>query len=802
MGWVRNYVKELWWKEPLFICFSILKALCPMMVFLLKQSTLALAMRETIKTAVVFAALSCSVEVVVAQDDPFGEGAATPAVPAKQATTKASSEPKVEETNVVVLSIRDTALSNPQQYAQAFVWLARIGRWDEIGRYLEQLKAAKWSQSQLAELLEKTDSALWIGAINRKELSDDQRAMAREVLDAAHQNARSPEQLNRWIVGLSDQQPGVRAKARQELVKVDFPGLQRLAGAVASGEVTNVESLAAAILEFGSRGIAMMEEMTVSGEAQVVERATEVLAKIGSFDSASALCTSLHRTDASESAKKIASQGLQRLLGYVPSVNDAQNYLRSKMIRLASEAESTTTEFGTTHWVFSWDQQGSKLAGKEVSKSKSLWSQADREAKGLRLLGEMPADVLDLNPAIRFQNSFVDNPILRDDVALASLKASTPAEFLTPEFLLRIYRIGKDRGWIGTQIRALQMFGEVATGTNAVGNAAEVLAEACGSTNPGIRYAGFESIAKLDPQYPYAGSHRVVETALELMKVGAYPQALVAAGFSYQAGAISSELKKYGYDAVVAGNARETLRRLDEHNPYELVVIAGSVADMSLSQFVQRVSQSRYSSGVPIIVVAPENEPARRWIKTIPQAVCVEVMPADAVSIQELFELIRPKMEPVIATDDRLSVAVAAGGFLKKIGDEPELYSFYNLDSMESEFEANLGKPAGWIAADSVLGSFGSAEGQIQLANRVADPQLDAQERQQAAARLVHSIRKHGVRMDRKSIQLQYDRYNRIAAKNEEEAKPMGWILDAMEARAGMRDWPELPEILAIPAGN
>lgn len=747
-----------------------------------------------------FVALACFLPSanVFAQDDPFGDAPATPP-PANRATEKPVDSATANETNVVVLSIRDSKLETPQQYGQAFVWLARIQRFDEIGRYLDQIKAANWDQSRKAQLLDNTDTALWLNIANRAELSADQKTVAREVLDSAYLAARAPEQLDKWIAALSSESAGERAQARQELIKVDFEGLQRIAKAIAADEVSNIDGLSAAVFEFGERGIAMLEDMVIGSDIPTAERACAVLAKIGPFDSASALLNAGQRQDSSEAMKKASMEGLNRLLGYVPNDSEASQYMRNKITRLTQEAQSYDGHIYDRRWVVRWDHAKSILTGKQVALDKAFWWQADREARGMLRWNEVPADALESLVAIRLQNAFEDNAAYRDDVAIEQLISELPSNVLTPEFLGRVLRISSDRGWIGSQVRALQLLGSIQIDGMPAWIVQDIAA-ATGNGNPGIRYSAFETIATLDPQAPYAGSHRVLLTAVELLRVGPYPRALVVSGFSFETGDAAAKIRQYGFQSTTTGSARATLRNLDQPNPYELIIVAGKVNDMPVSQLVQRITESRYGTGIPVVVVLDENEPARRALAGIKNVVIVEGIPTDTMAMQGLWEQIAPVAVPKLSADDRISAAVKSGEFLKKVSAEPELYGFYNLGSMEEEIGGDFALPAGWIAADSILASFGSAEGQSKLSNRIVDLGLDLDARKRAAMQLVHSIRRHGVRMDRETVQLQYDRFNRWIVSRPDDAAPIGWILDSMEARAGMREWPELPELIAAPA--
>lgn len=737
---------------------------------------------------------------LVAQDDPF-DAAPAAAPPAARTTDDSRTEAAPKESNVVVLSIRDSKLTTPQQYGQAFVWLARIQRFDEIGRYLEQIKASNWDLAQKAQLLEHTDSALWLHLVNRAELTADQKLIARDVLDAAYQQARTPQQLDQWITHLSSESAGERAQARKELLQVDFEGLQRLAKAVAADEVTRIDGLAAALFEFGERGIAMLEEMVTGSDVATAERATRILAKIGPFDSASILISAMNRQDSTESMKKTALEGLNRLLGYTPNSTEATQYVRNKINRLTQEAMSYAGNRYDRRWVLQWDNPQMLLTGKQVPIDKAFWSQADRETRGMLLWKEVPADTIESLAAVRLQYAFEDNSAYHDEVALERLRAEIPSNLLTMESLGRILRICRDRGWSGGEVRAMQLIGSIPIDSISEWLIQDI-AEATGHGNPGIRYAAFETLARLDPQAPYAGSHRVLLTAVELLRVGPYPQAMVVSGFSFETGEAASKLRQYGLQATSVGSARAALRELDHPNPYELITVAGKVSDMPISQLVQRVTESRYGRGIPVLVVLSENEPARRALAGIQNVIIVDGIPSDTMAMQGLWEQIAPVAVPKLSPDDRVAAAVKAGEFLKKISADPDMYSFYNLGSMEEDIGGDFALPAGWIAGDSLLASFGSADGQSKLSNRVADLGLELDARKRASVQLVHSIRRHGVRMDRETVQLQFDRFNRWIATRPEDAEPIGWILDAMEARAGMRDWPELPQLIAAPAGQ
>ncbi len=109
-------------------------------------------------------------------------------------------------------ALRVNPPKTPTEFAETLDWMARIGRWDEVSRYIAALQKSNWNQNQLAELSIAGGADLWFKLRDATtELKEPQRelfAWWRDCLPsyrAIH---------NGWMVGLFAWLPRLQAKAR------------------------------------------------------------------------------------------------------------------------------------------------------------------------------------------------------------------------------------------------------------------------------------------------------------------------------------------------------------------------------------------------------------------------------------------------------------------------------------------------------------------------------------------------------------------------------------------------------------
>ncbi len=127
---------------------------------------------------------------VHAQEDPFGATAGQPAMNAQPAAdaaaapvvSNATGTRPADESDPYVRILRLSPPKTPEEYARAIESMTRIGRWDEVGRYLDALQKAGWSNDQLDQLSQAGGASLWFKLRDATtELTEPQRNFVRDL---------------------------------------------------------------------------------------------------------------------------------------------------------------------------------------------------------------------------------------------------------------------------------------------------------------------------------------------------------------------------------------------------------------------------------------------------------------------------------------------------------------------------------------------------------------------------------------------------------------------------------------------
>ena len=158
-----------------------------------------------------------------AEPDPFAAGVGDPfAAPgdasmpagdmsddAAAAASAAAGPVSEDDPNPLVRMLRVNPPKTPTEYAETLEWMVRLGRWDEISRYISLLQKSNWNQNQLSELSLAGGADLWFKLRDtQSELTDAQREFIRMVSGLPAKLARDPQWLDGWILRLAAKTAG------------------------------------------------------------------------------------------------------------------------------------------------------------------------------------------------------------------------------------------------------------------------------------------------------------------------------------------------------------------------------------------------------------------------------------------------------------------------------------------------------------------------------------------------------------------------------------------------------------------
>ncbi len=174
--------------------------------------------------------------------DPFqaGGAAAGDAMDADVAAGAAGNQPAAQvsedDSNPLVRLLRTNPPKTPAEFAETLQWMVRIGRWDEISRYITILQKANWNQNQLAELSMAGGADLWFKLRDAgTELTDAQREFIRSVAALPAKMSRDPQWLDGWIARLASKSPADRREAQLRIMRGGRAAVERLCLHLMSG---------------------------------------------------------------------------------------------------------------------------------------------------------------------------------------------------------------------------------------------------------------------------------------------------------------------------------------------------------------------------------------------------------------------------------------------------------------------------------------------------------------------------------------------------------------------------------------
>ena len=218
--------------------------------------------------------------------------------------------PEVEETNPVVLMLRENPPKSPAEMAKGLSWMMRFKRWDEVRRLLDSVSAKNWSLAELAELSKSADPALWLRlTVDEAGLNEAQSALLNSIMSAPNKLARDSAWLDSWIDRLSHPQPGERRLAQLKLQDGGEVAIQRLLDRLMNGDgKVDAGMLAGTVAEFGETGVGALRAACLVKDPERAGRVLRGLAEIPGQTFSAELGAALSSSRLSETDKNGLSE--------------------------------------------------------------------------------------------------------------------------------------------------------------------------------------------------------------------------------------------------------------------------------------------------------------------------------------------------------------------------------------------------------------------------------------------------------------------------------------------------------------
>jgi CheY-like chemotaxis protein len=593
--------------------------------------------------------------------DPFGEpGDFAPAAPGPAAV------PVEEEENPLVRQLLEFSGRGNPQLAESIASLARINRWSEVDRLLQQLSARKLAAPQLAELYRFLGPTLYLRLKQHPELSDSAKAGLDQMSAAAISEAESPQRLQEAIAQLTAESVDARLAAARTLLSGGNAAIAQLvSAAVAEQTAVSRDEILRMLVPLGSGGRQALRQLALYGEPGVRPRALASLARIRRSAHLVDLVTALHALDASEPERELARVNLSGMAGGVPDLSTATQVLeldfadRRQAALLVDNDDQTTTLWELTEDRRSVrPQTASRIsaayreavdAGARLRRVGSLSSQRASEV----LMAEMAYRVL-VDPdwgdaeqvgAIR---DLYGQSAGSESVSLALAHALDASDFAAAIGLIRLIEPATasvlDRNvWLDGQ-----------------GSSETPLVRAVSSPEPQVRFEAALAAARLAGDAPYPGSSQVRRGLSEMVSLSDKPVAILVETRPEVVLRLEGILTDLGYAVDVVGTVANVQRRVARGGDLRLILSKTELADLPPIEMVDLVRRLPRGRDVPIAFYGADGRGLgeQRWRAP---TVLIE-LPASPAALDALLDSVqrRRSLPPLSAIDRQVYRQAAA----------------------------------------------------------------------------------------------------------------------------------------------
>jgi CheY-like chemotaxis protein len=312
----------------------------------------------------------------------------------------------------------------------------------------------------------------------------------------------------------------------------------------------------------------------------------------------------------------------------------------------------------------------------------------------------------------------------------------------------------------------------------------ELLGKYLNDSRPQFRYEAMTGIAAADPHFSYAGAEKSLHVALEMSQLRNGPSVLVIGHHSEITSAAKQQVESsLGGHAYTANTAREAIRLLNTDAPIEHILIADRVSDQSLFVLLQRFRGGRRTHDLPIAILTDElTDDESRLIGKLP-GVVQSVLSRNESQIHRIASSLTEQLDTTPMNEaDRIRYFEVGSSFLTEIISDRAKYGFYPVGDLRAKFQS-LGIALSATARAELLRGLGTSDSQLRLIAMASDPELDDQDRVNAAQQFAVSAKRFGILIDRQSQLRIYDLYNQKGPNDPAAAESLGVILDAVEQR-------------------
>lgn len=719
--------------------------------------------------------------------DPFGAGADPAAPAASAAPAAAPGAPTENERNPVVLAIRDSNPTTPDQLMFAVKTLFDIGRTDDSKEYLKKLLAANPDEAALTALNRKYGSGVFFELSRDHRMEPEGGQLADAVRAAAFKASRDPARLAQLVKNLSSS-PAAAYTATEELRAAEDAALQPIFAALADGNrAAEHPAIRAALVELGPPLTGALIGSLETPDQNLRVQIIDVLGRMKARSAVRHLVGPLAMPGSSPAVRQAAADALALIVGEAPTQRDVEEYLHRQIKIYDAGTLPGRVDSENMIEMWRWDDRIKTVVPIRLPGKEAAMMEAARLSMQLNLIAPSNTDYRRLFFLTNFEFiKSIGGPSRPLASGPNSLRAIATAA--GPEAIEAVLAKAIEENRVLAATAAAEVLGDIANPAllNSRGGQPGVLASALQHGDRRLRLAAARAILAIDPQEPFAGSSHLPETLAYLARTAGSRRVLVVHPKVGKAKDLSGLLGQLGYDADAAQTGNQAIKLAMQSPDYEFVLISDLTSFPDAKETVQLFRRDPRISRLPIAIMAREENlrDAENFTESDPLLLAFpRPHTPEGIHFQGI-QLLELAGRDHVGYDERLDHAAESLDLLAKLAAEPRKYGFYDLLRHEAALLAALDTPQLTDRAAAVLGLLGSPRAQQALVTLASLDSISMSVRQIAAQHFAKAVQQRGVLLTSKEILEQYDRYNQSETKDAETQQVMASLLDAIEARS------------------
>ncbi|MDO4571472.1 MAG: hypothetical protein Q4D38_13895 [Planctomycetia bacterium] len=706
----------------------------------------------------------------------------------------------------------------PLEHVDCAQILTELARYDKAREFYRRARNLELSDEDLDALLAKYGRAFFVSLSANPRLKPHGEAFGRYVLESMEKRYENDEEfINKIIDQLNDPDPDRRRIALGEIQGRRSVAIPLLISAYAeSDDESRSEALRDAILRFGEIVTPALSAVLDSGDETLQISCVELLT-IQAMQKIHSARVALYR------AAAFTSKDQELVCEYATQC--LEEAVEKKKISLASVAQVLQEEIQKVqkektilerdddpmfvHVLWRWNATEQALFCEPSTRLAGARLDAYRLARALwNLYPKMP--IVRKHLFICASEYVVT---FSKEIQSAPLKSATILE--TDEFthIRENYSVsevesyldeGLTKGLYDASVVAALFLGEMGTEdvlhTNAPG--LSNLARALSSPHRLLRFTALETIMKLNPKAPYAGSSRVVEALSWFLAAQGNARVLIGDISFANGNVLGGRFASRSFEFDVACSGRELLAKAFQSSDYSLILIDMEMIDETPDLILQQLRLDARTADIPIVLIAQSEyyKLAERLSQKLAKSVWFP-RPATDDDLDLLLTLSnRVRTSANIPVEQRQAEIrqclvwahdiilshrsgwVPRGDFKKKDSSLESPLKVYDVTKLQEPILKIAPNPRFLNEAIEALSALGTPRAQEMLIFLANSGNYDHKASVSAAEALKKNTLSYGVLLKTDRIADLYEEYNSTRGTQKRQLEIRGLILDALEA--------------------